>query len=97
MTGYLHALVEDAAREAGTHVAELVAPQRGRRLRNLTEAQHAAIMVAVEAGYSREQIGRVFKRSKRSIVRTVTKMRAHPRYPSFPHADHRRAVHDHAL
>jgi DNA-binding LacI/PurR family transcriptional regulator len=96
VTGYLHALVEDAAREAGCTVAQMVAPQFGRRPSQVDAAKRAAIMAAVDAGYSREQIGRVFNRSKRNVVRVVKLMRS-PRYPSFPQALHRRAEGERAV
>jgi DNA-binding LacI/PurR family transcriptional regulator len=85
MTGYLHALVEDAAREAGCTVAQMVSPQTGRRAVPVDAAKRAAILAAAEAGYSREQIARAFKRSKRNVVRAVT--RGYPRYPTCPQAD----------
>lgn len=81
--GFLHALVEDAAREAGCTVAQIRAPLINKR--RLCESRNAAVMAAVEAGYSREQIARAFGKTKRSIVRAVRKERG-PRYPSYPQA-----------
>jgi chromosomal replication initiation ATPase DnaA len=70
MSGYLHALVEDAAREAECTVADMLSTSRRN---HVVRARHTALILAFDAGFSREQIGRVVKRSKRTVVRTGRK------------------------
>jgi chromosomal replication initiation ATPase DnaA len=70
MTGYLHALVEDAAREAGCSVAVILGHQR--RI-EAVRARWRAMRRAYDAGYSLPQIGRVFNRDHSTVLHAVRK------------------------
>lgn len=72
MTGLLHALVEDAAREAGCSVGRVLAHGGSRAV---SRARHKAMYRAAEHGFSREQTARVFNRTKRAVVMAVAKIR----------------------
>lgn len=71
MTGYLAALVEDAAREAGCTVAQMLGPQRA-----LHPYRWRAMKRAHEEGYSLPQIGRAFNRDHTTVLHAVRKVRA---------------------
>ena len=84
MTGLLHALVEDAAREAGCEpkqvlgrIVPLKDPATGRfsKPNPKAEIRRLALLRAAEEGFSREQTARVFKVSKRAVVRAISKAR----------------------
>jgi hypothetical protein len=106
VTGYLHALVEDAAREAGCTVAQMLGYQR---TRPLVAARWRAIRTAYAEGYTSGQIARVLNRDPSTVVHALngsdvphaktgrSEGSRYTRYPSFPQADHQRAVHDHAV
>jgi hypothetical protein len=68
VTGYLHALVEDAAREAGCTVAQMLGPQH-----RFAPYRHQAMKRAHDDGYSLPQIGRAFNRDHTTVVYAVRK------------------------
>jgi chromosomal replication initiation ATPase DnaA len=68
VTGYLHALVEDAAREAGCTVAQILGYQR-----KFAPYRHRAMMSAATEGYSLPQIGRAFNRDHSTVFYAVRK------------------------
>jgi hypothetical protein len=76
VTGILHALVEDAAREAGCPVEQMLG-----RITPLTishpksEIRNKAYLRAVDAGFSREQIARTFKVDRRAVGEGIRKAR----------------------
>ncbi len=65
MTGILHALVEDAAREAGCTVAQMLGPTR---VRSIAWARQKAMRRAFEEGFSAPQIGWVFRRDHTTVL-----------------------------
>lgn len=69
MTGLLHALVEDAAREAGVTVAQILGPQRA-----LAPFRWRAMKRAHEAGFSLPQIGRAFNRDHTTVLHGLRKL-----------------------
>lgn len=84
MSGLLHALVEDAAREAGCTVAQILGPQRSR---TITEARWQAMLAAYEGGFSLPQIGRVFNRDHTTVLHAVRRKSAVnglPYYKAYP-------------
>jgi chromosomal replication initiator protein len=71
MTGFLHALVEDAAREAGVSIAAILGPSKRReiawpRMRSMARAH-------VDYGFSLPQIGLVFNRDHTTVLHAVRK------------------------
>lgn len=73
--GYLHALLEDAARDAGVSIATILGPARSRdvawpRMRAMARAH-------VDYGFSTSAIGRVFRRDRTSVLHAVR------RYPEI--------------
>jgi chromosomal replication initiation ATPase DnaA len=68
MTGYLAALVEDAAREAGCTVAQILGPQH-----RFAPYRHRAMRAAAAEGYSLPQIGRAFNRDHSTVFYAVRK------------------------
>jgi chromosomal replication initiation ATPase DnaA len=82
MTGYLHALVEDAAREAGCTVAVILGSQR-----RFAAYRQRAMRDAYEAGYSSFQIARVFNRDHSTVLYAAGRLSGkRPRYPSYSQA-----------
>lgn len=67
--GLLAALVEDAARDAGCTVAQMLGPFQSPSER--VASRRAAFLAAAANGYSREQTARAFKVTKRTVVRGV--------------------------
>lgn len=73
--GFLHALVEDAAREAGVPIAVILGPQRARcvawpRMRAMARAY-------LDYGFSTGEIGRVFRRDHTTVLHAIQ------RYPEI--------------
>jgi chromosomal replication initiation ATPase DnaA len=71
VTGYLHALVEDAAREAGCTVAQMLGYQRNQGAKF---ARWRAMRRAHEDGYSLPQIGRAFNRDHTTVIYGLRKI-----------------------
>lgn len=89
MIGRLHALVEDAAREAGCTVAQMLGgQQRG----GISAARHAAMARAHEEGYSTRQIGAAFNKDHKAVVYALKKMRQQPIFTLS--AERRKAIHN---
>jgi chromosomal replication initiation ATPase DnaA len=65
VTGFLHALVEDAAREAGVPVSVILGH---RRQRPIVLARQRAMKAAFEEGFSSPQIGRAFNRDHTTVL-----------------------------
>ena len=80
MIGRLHALVEDAAREAGCTVAQILGHQR-----RFASARHRAMAKAHSEGFSMPQIGMVFNRDHTTVCYAVHKQRT-TRYLRYPQA-----------
>jgi hypothetical protein len=102
VTGYLHALVEDAAREAGCTVAQMLGAQKNRRV---VAARWRVIRTAYGDGFSSGEIGAALNMEPSSVRHALsTNAVPHantggrrPRYPSYPQAEHTRAVSVHAV
>jgi chromosomal replication initiation ATPase DnaA len=85
MTGYLHALVEDAAREAGCTVAQILGHQRTRRI---AWARQIAMRKAIEEGFSSPEVGRAFNRDYTTVLYAAGMLsKKRPRYPTYSQAD----------
>lgn len=80
MTGFLHALVEDAAREAGVPVAVILGH---RRQAVIVRARQRAMKAAFEAGFSAPQIGRAFNRDHTTVLYAAGTLKKRPRYLSY--------------
>jgi chromosomal replication initiation ATPase DnaA len=65
MTGLLHALVEDAAREAGCTVAQMLGRQQAAFI---AHARQRAMRRAWEEGYSAPEIGAAFRRDHTTVL-----------------------------
>ena len=95
MSGLLHALVEDAAREAGVTVAQMLGPQRNR---SIAWARQRAMAKAFRAGFSAPQIGRAFNRDHTTVLYAAGVLSGkRPRYPSNSQAEHKGAAGHHGL
>jgi DNA-directed RNA polymerase specialized sigma24 family protein len=78
MSGILHALVEDAAREAGCQPEQMLG-----RINHITinlphpraKLRIKAYLKAKDAGFSYEQIARVFKVTKKTVVEATREAR----------------------
>lgn len=73
--GYLHALLEDAAREAGVPIAVILGPVRARRV--AWPRMRAMARAHLDYGFSLPTIGRVFRRDHTSVLHAVR------RYPEI--------------
>jgi chromosomal replication initiation ATPase DnaA len=73
MTGVLHALVEDAAREAGCSTAVFLGEGRARHVAHAR--QRAMARAYYDTGFSAEQIARVFNRERSTVSYAVRKFR----------------------
>jgi chromosomal replication initiation ATPase DnaA len=83
VTGYLAALVEDAAREAGCTVAQML----GDHTRRYAKARQRAMRDAFDACFSAEQIGRAFNRHHSTVLYAAGRLTGkRPRYPYYPQA-----------
>jgi chromosomal replication initiator protein len=71
MTGFLHALVEDAAREAGVSIAAILGPSSRQDLAR--PRMRAMARAHVDYGFSLPQIGRVFNRHHTTVLHAVRK------------------------
>jgi chromosomal replication initiation ATPase DnaA len=65
VTGFLHALVEDAAREAGVPVAVIRGPCRRRYI---ARPRQKAMRRAYEEGFTTTQIGVAFNRDHTTVL-----------------------------
>ena len=65
MSGFLHALVEDAARDAGCTIAQILGHSRNPRF---VEPRQRAMRRAYEEGFTSTQIGRVFNRDHTTVL-----------------------------
>jgi uncharacterized protein YdaU (DUF1376 family) len=84
VTGLLHAFVEDAAREAGCTVAQMVGPIRERPI---VAARHEAMARAYASGFSTVQIGTVFARDHSTVIHAIRRNRpvnGLPYYKRYP-------------
>lgn len=77
MTGRLHALIEDAARDAGCTVAQMRGTLHWSRPEQVSR-RRSAFLRAAEMGFSREQTARVFGVTKRTVVRGIKEERSSP-------------------
>lgn len=76
MSGLLHALVEDAAREAGATTAQILGDSRMRRF---VAARHHAMARAFDEGFSPTLIGQVFNRDRTTVLYAVGELKRRPR------------------
>jgi chromosomal replication initiation ATPase DnaA len=70
VTGILHALVEDAAREAGCTLAQMLGHCRRQPI---ARCRQRAMKRAYEEGFTFEQVGRVFNRHHSTVVHAANK------------------------
>ena len=73
--GFLHALLEDAAREAGVPAAVILGPSRRRAI--AWPRMRAMARAHLDYGFSLPAIGRVFRRDHTSVLHAVR------RYPEI--------------
>jgi chromosomal replication initiation ATPase DnaA len=77
MTGILHALVEDAAREAGCSIACILGPARNRRI---AWPRQKAMKRAMDEGFSSTQVARAFNRDHTTVLYAAGMLPKRPRY-----------------